>query len=201
MQRKTKVTGLSLAGLATAGVAIAAIGTGPSITAARDAGQDRAYPASHDTGQTTARLSGTARRRTRPATVALTSRYTVRNARAGRSVAVLRKVGSRWRVVGALRAADRRVRGAAVSVRRPTTVVAVVGHQAVRLVVPPRAVVVVADNGRIGVVGSRFLRKVTPPAPPPSAPPTPPTTTPVPAATGSQAPVVGGLRSRVSTKW
>ncbi|GAA0339958.1 hypothetical protein NE235_30880 [Actinoallomurus spadix] len=222
MKTSTKVTGLTLAGLTTAGVAIAAIGTGPSTTVARDAGRNRAYTASDQTDHTertaarpstsarpsaSARSSASARRRTGPVTVPLTTRYTVRNVRAGHSVAVLRRAGHRWRVVGVLRATDRRVRGATVSVRRPTTVVAVAGHHAVRLVVPPHAAVVVADNGRIGVVGWRFLQKVVPttPTPTPSAPTTPPvtppTTAPAPAPTGSQAPVVGGLKGRVSTKW
>ena len=83
----------------------------------------------------------------------------------------------------------------AETVRRPTTLIAVVGHHAFSLVVPPRAVVVIADNGRIGVVGWRFLKKVR------VATPTPTTTTPTPVPSGSQSPVVGGLQNRVSTKW
>ncbi|MCO5973116.1 hypothetical protein [Actinoallomurus soli] len=213
MKTSTKVTGVTLAGLTAAGVAIAAIGTGPSTTVTRNVGENRAYTASHDTGRTAAhssnppRPSASARQRTRPVTVALTTRYTVRNVRAGHSVAVLRQAGHRWRVVGRLRATDRRVPGATVSVRRPTTVVAAVGRHAVRLVVPPHAVVVVADNGRVGVVAWRFVRKVVPmpPAATPSAPDTPPmtppTVTPTPTPTGSQAQVVGGLNGRVSTKW
>ncbi|MFL6051830.1 MAG: hypothetical protein ACJ72W_02775 [Actinoallomurus sp.] len=209
MKTTTKVTGLTLAGLATAGVAIAAIGAGPSTTVARNVGQSRPYTASSNAGQTAVEHSDTARHRARPTVVALTSRYAVRNVRMGHSVAVLRKVGNRWRVVGALRATDRRVRGATVLVRRQTTVVAVLGRHAVTLVVPPRAVVVVADNGRIGVVGWRFLRLVMPMTPTPTPTPTdpttppmtPPTVAPTPASSGSQAPVVGGLKGRVSTKW
>jgi hypothetical protein len=228
VKTSTKVTGVTLAALTTAGVAIAAIGTGTSSPEARNAGQSRPYTAAGDLGQTAARRSeaaprpqtapqsetaprsATAPHRARPATVALTSRYAVRQVRMGRSVAVLRKTGHRWRVVGALRATDRRVRGATVTVRRSTTVHAVAGRSALTLVVPPRAVVVVADNGRIGVVPSRFLRKVIPmtptptpsaPTTPPMTPTTPPTTGPVPAPTGSQAPVVGGLKGRVSPKW
>jgi hypothetical protein len=207
VKRTTKVTGLTLAGLTTAGVAIVAIGTGPSTTVARTVGQSRAYTASSNAGQTAVQHADTTRHRARPTTVALTSRYAVRNVRAGHSVAG--KVGRRWRAVGTLRATDRRVRGATVLVRRQATVVAVVGRHAVTLVVPPRAVVVVADNGRIGVVGWRFLRKVTPMTPTPTSttaapttpPMTPPAVSPTQAPSGSQAPVVGGLKGRVSTKW
>ncbi|MCO6003363.1 hypothetical protein NE236_00025 [Actinoallomurus purpureus] len=196
MKTSTKLSGVTLAGLTTAGVAIAAIGSGPSTTVARNVGQSRHFTAAGDAGQVAVRPSDTAPHRSRPARVALTSRYAVTNVRAGHSVAVLRKIGRRWRAVGTLRSTDRRVWGATVPVRRPTTVVAVAGHRAVTLIVPPRAVVVVADNGRIGVVGWRFLKRVV--AVTPTAPPT---TAPTPTPSGSQSPVVGGLQNRVSTKW
>ncbi|GAA4623826.1 hypothetical protein GCM10023196_021580 [Actinoallomurus vinaceus] len=198
MKTSTKVTGLTLAGLTTAGAAIAVIGTGSSTTVARNVSQSR-HLTGANSGEAASRSSDTSRHRQRPTTVTLASRYAVTNVRAGHSVAVLRKIGHRWRVVGALRSTDRSVRGATVAVRRPTTLIAVVGRNALSLVVPPRAVVVVADNGRIGVVGWRFLKKVKVTTPTPTAAPT--TATPTPAPSGSQSPVVGGLRNRVSTKW
>jgi hypothetical protein len=200
VKTSTKVTGITLAGLTTAGVAIAGIGSGPSTTVARNVGQSRHYTGTHDAGQAAVRPSDTTAHRSRPARVGLTSRYAVTNVRMGHSVAVLRKIGRRWRVVGTLRSTDRRVWGATVPVRRPTTVVAVAGHRAVTLIVPPRAVVVVADNGRIGVVGWRFLKRVVTVTPTPTAS-APPTTAPTPTPTGSQSPVVGGLQNRTSTKW
>ncbi|WP_433171727.1 hypothetical protein [Actinoallomurus sp. CA-150999] len=201
MKRSTKVTGLALAGLTTAGAAIAVIGTGSSTPAARNVSESRHYTgtASGDAAQAASRSSDADQHRQRPATVAMASRFAVTNVRMGHSVAVLRKIGNRWRVVGTLRSTDRRVLGVTVAVRRPTTLIAVVGHRAFSLVVPPRTVVVIADNGRIGVVGWHFLKKVRVTMPTPMASPT--TTTPTPVPSGSQSPVVGGLQNRVSTKW
>ncbi|GAB3972558.1 hypothetical protein GCM10029978_049990 [Actinoallomurus acanthiterrae] len=203
MKTSTKVTGLALAGLTTAGAAIAVIGTGSSTPAARNVSESRHYTgtASGNADQAASRSSDTSGRRQRPAAVVLTPRYAVTNVRMGHSAAVLRKIGHRWRVVGTLRSTDRRVWGATVAVRRTTTVVAVVGRHAFALVVPPRSVVVVADNGRIGVVGWRFLKKVRVTTPTPTASPTTATPTPTPVPSGSQSPVVGGLQNRVSTKW
>lgn len=213
MKISTKVTGLTLAGLTTAGLALAAIETGGSTSVAGNVSQTRHYSvaptASGTTGQAAPRQLDADRRRHRPGFVSLTSRYAVTHVRAGRPVPVLRKIGNCWRVVGTLRRSDRRVLGATVAVRRTTTVVVVVGHRAVTLAVPPHAAVVVADNGRIGVVSQRFLRKIIfvrptmspTPAPTTSAPMTPPTMAPTPTPSGSQSPVVGGLQNRTSTKW
>jgi hypothetical protein len=203
VKTSTKVTGLALAGLTTAGAAIAVIGTGSSTPAARNVSESRHYTGAvpGDAAHAASRSSDTSRYQQRPATAAMVSRYAVTNVRMGHSVAVLRKIGHRWRVVGTLRSTDRWVPGVTVAVRRPTTLIVVVRHHAFSLVVPPRSVVVVADNGRIGVVGWHFLRRVRVTTPTPTASPTTATPTPTPTPSGSQSPVVGGLQNRVSTKW
>lgn len=219
MKISKKVTGLALAGVATAGAATAAIAAETSSPSAGNVSQNRHYtpprPAA-DAGNTNGRTPAARpdadekkkQKRHRPPVVRLTNRYAVVHVRQGGALAVSRKSHGKWRIVGTLRWSDRNVMGRAVSVRKTTTIIAVVGDEAVRLCVPRHAVIVVADNGRVGVVPARYLmkavKKTMTMSPTPTTPPmTPPagTTSPTPAPTGSQAPVVGGLKGRVSPKW
>jgi hypothetical protein len=143
--------------------------------------------------------------------VFLATRYAVRNVRHGHNLTVWTRTGMKWRAAGTLRWNDRHVTANILDLRRTTTVVVVVGHRLEAVVVPARSAVVIARDGKVGIVASRFLTRVRTPTPVPTPPlptvpvtPAPTMTPPVtvtPSPSGSQAPVINGLAPRRSTKW
>ncbi len=202
MKISKKIAGLTVAGVvAASGTAYAAVESTSSASTANDASSSHRYGSPSDRN---------ADDRSRPSSYRPTPKmwmsgyFTVVHAH--KRIAVIRLIGHHWRTVGWLKWNDRHVRGVWWPYRYTTTVIVVLGRRtAVTTVVRPNTVIVIADNGRIGIVPARYLRRWTPqPTASPSMTPTPtmtPSASPTPTPSGSQSAVVSGLQGRKSSKW
>lgn len=140
--------------------------------------------------------------------VFLSTRYAVQGVRHGHHLPVWARTGRTWRVTGTLRWNDHHVTAAILDLRRTTTVIVIVGHRFEAVTVPAHSAIVIADNGRIGIISLSNLTRMRSPMPIPSQtmPTTPMSPSPMPSTvtpqpTGSQSPVINGLNSRTSSKW
>lgn len=210
MKISRKITGLTVAGVvAASGAAYAAVETTSSAPTARNVSSSHRYGSSHSSSAShSSRSDHDADGRSRSSSsrrtpkMWMSSYYNVVHVH--NRIAVIRLSGHHWRRVGWLKWNSRHVRGVWWPYRYTTTLIVVVNpHKVITVVVKPNTVVVIATNGRIGIVPAWYLRRWTPhPTMSPSMTPTmTPSASPTPTPTGSQSSMVGGLQGRTSSKW